>query len=31
MERPEVPPEKRPSVNSAHSLPSPRDLMYEVG
>ena len=31
MERPDVPPENRPSVKSAHCLPSPRDLMYEVG
>ena len=26
IDRPEVPPEKRPSVTSAHALPSPRDL-----
>ena len=31
MERPDVPPENRPSVKSAHCLPSPRALMYEVG
>ena len=26
IERPEVPPEKRPSVTSAHALPRPRDF-----
>ncbi len=26
IERPDVPPEKRPSVISAHALPSPRPL-----
>ena len=31
MLRPEVPPEKRPSVSRAHSLPRCMDLMYVVG
>nr|GFD11802.1 hypothetical protein [Tanacetum cinerariifolium] len=31
MDRPEVPPEKRPSVNSAQALPRPLDFRYDVG
>ena len=31
MLNPDVPPEKRPSVIKAHSLPRCIDLMYEVG
>ena len=31
IDSPEVPPEKRPSVMRAHSLPRWRDLMYDVG
>ena len=31
IERPEVPPENRPSVTSAHVAPRCRLLMYEVG
>ncbi len=31
MERPEVPPEKRPSVISAQALPSPMDFRKVVG
>ena len=31
MDRPEVPPEKRPSVISAQTLPRPLDFRYEVG
>jgi hypothetical protein len=29
--RPEVPPEKRPSVTSAQALPRPLDFRYDVG
>ena len=31
MDRPEVPPEKRPSVSRAQALPMPFDFRYEVG
>ena len=31
IDSPEVPPEKRPSVISAHALPSPRPLRNDVG
>src|SRR5476651_7040 len=31
MDRPEVPPEKRPSVSKAQALPRPLDFRYEVG
>ncbi len=31
MDRPEVPPEKRPSVTRAQVLPRPRPLRKEVG
>ncbi len=31
IDSPEVPPEKRPSVTSAHTLPRPRPLRNEVG
>ncbi|MNE80031.1 hypothetical protein D3C80_1765670 [compost metagenome] len=31
MDRPEVPPEKRPSVSRAQALPRPLDFRYEVG
>ena len=31
MLKPDVPPEKRPSVSSAQTLPMPLDFRYEVG